>query len=214
MAASRPESTTDGWPQSASKAITDFLGDLRAVGRPEGYPDNGVVTGRTTPYSLQDLTSGATALTKVWTPVMAVFGGGPALWAMFKGFVSDSTTGPGGSGARVALIAGGSALLCVVALAIALIIRGDVASRATVRAARHHAEGQIVSAALTNYNFSFPTGFIIRKGDNSYLPVQNIARRTNGDVVITTVSGETLEPDQYDAILPASDILTGLTGVR
>jgi len=201
----------DSWPKSASAGITDFLRELRAVGRPQDkeQKDNGEVTLRNTPYSLQDLTSGATALTKVWTSLVAVVGGGAALTALVRAFWSSLA-----DSVRVALVLGGAALLSVIALAIALIVRGDVASRAAVRAARHQAESTIVATALANYNFSFPSGFLVKKTDNSYLPIANIFRNSHGDWMITTPDGVTLEPNQYDAILLASDLTAGASRPR
>jgi hypothetical protein len=194
---------SESWPDSAGTSIGKLLTTLRAVGQPAGTTDT--PSPLKTPYSLQDIKSGATALTKLWAVAVAAAGGAPAIWAIIEGLANSV----GGSKSdvplvRAAFVISGAVLLSAVSIAIAIIVRGDVAARATAHAARRSAEGAIVSSVLANYRFALPSGWLVKKTDGTYLKIDQL-NWAGGNLVITA-GNEILQPDQWNAIIDCRDI--------
>src|ERR1700722_13286937 len=125
----RVSKMSGSWPDSAGTSIGKLLTTLRAVDQPAGTTDT--PSPLKTPYSLQDIKSGATTLTKLWAVAVAAAGGAPAVWAIIEGLANSV----GGSKSdvplvRAAFVISGAVLLSAVSIAIAIIVRGDVAARA------------------------------------------------------------------------------------
>jgi len=199
---------SESWPDSVGESTGALLTTLRAVGKPDGTTD---APGRLkTPYSLQDIKSGATALTKLWAAAVAAAGGVPALWAIIEGLAN----GVGGSKndvplVRAAFVISGAVLLSTVSIAIAIIVRGDVAARATSHAARRSAEGAIVSSVLANYRFALPSGWLVKKTDGTYLKIDQF--NWAGNNLVITAGNKTLQPGDWSAIIDSRDIVPDKT---
>ena len=194
------------WPQNAAAGVRGFLDEILFPGKPLGDPANGKPGPVQTPYSVQEISAGATNLTKVWSSLVGGAGGIAGAFAFFKGlFVGGNTA------VQVAAIASGAALLSSVAIGVAVIVRGDVTARATAHAARRHAEAEIVTSALSNYSFSYPpaappTGWMVCKKDGTWLQVRKFNFTNDSGLVITTRSGDSLVASQIDAILSADEL--------
>lgn len=103
--------------------------------------DEDKVTARRTPYSLQIITAGTLAISKVVTPVIGGLGlVGSGLMAFFAGQ---------GAGPQVALILGAAVLASATILGIALIVVADVNARSRGSAAQYEARAQVATAFLT-----------------------------------------------------------------
>lgn len=95
-----------------------------------------------TPWSLQVITAGATALTK-WVATLGGFAGIAAtLTAVISSTQIDTTS------IRITLLAAAALIAAVTIFSIALIVRADVTARAAVTAAEYRARAEMVSSYL------------------------------------------------------------------
>jgi hypothetical protein len=96
----------------------------------EGEQDVGPFSG--TPYSLQVITAGALEINKVAVAIIASLGGVSVIAAWFEAFWEEE-----GDPVRITLLVGLAILLSAFALAIAMIVRSDVA-QGEASAAQYH----------------------------------------------------------------------------
>jgi hypothetical protein len=110
-----------------------------------------------TPYSLQVISAGALAFNKWWSSVVAVAGGGGAIWAGVQAYFAKQNTP-----VQVALVAASGVLGAVALLAIALIVRADVEARTQATTAEYAARKDVATVFLnligSLQNGSTPTG--------------------------------------------------------
>ena len=106
--------------------------------------DGEVATLWATPPSVQAITAGSTMVSKAWTSLLGAAGGGGALVAALNSVSDDWKNDPRAS----PFIFASAITLGAVAIAIALIVRGDVAGRAAASAAQYEARARIAVAAI------------------------------------------------------------------
>ena len=96
-----------------------------------------------TPPSLQVINAGATSLTKWVATLIGAVGGLSAVGAYIAGFwqVSDEAL-------RIVSLSVATALVGILAIAVALVVRADVSARATAAAAEYGARAAIADAFL------------------------------------------------------------------
>jgi hypothetical protein len=190
------------WPGTAATSIGDLLTGLRQHGQTE----KAAVGTLRTPFSLQVIQSSATWLSKGWAALLALTGGSASLIALITGV----WWGIGSSEVRIAVVASAAAVLSAVFVAIAVIVRADVTARATGAAARHQAEGEIVSAALDNYTNYWWPGYFVQKIDGTFLPVKsfNVCKDPGGTLTwkITTRTDDVLVDREISAVVAADDL--------
>ena len=181
------------WPSTAASSIQALIKELRKLGKGEA---KNTKVGLTTPYSLQVIKSGATSITQLWAALVAAAGGLPALLALYQSLRNDFKTTE--TLVRTAFVISGSVLLSTVVIAIAIIVKGDVAGRALATAAEKQAEASIVVASLTSYQYAQPTPppigpYLLKKKDGTVIQVESfgiangaVEIRSGGQVVDTT----------------------------
>ena len=106
--------------------------------------DGEVATLWATPPSVQAITAGSTMVSKAWTSLLGAAGGGGALVAALNSVSDDWKNDPRAS----PFIFASAITLGAVAIAIALIVRGDVAGRAAASAAQYEARARIAVATI------------------------------------------------------------------
>lgn len=180
------------WPGRAYSADAEDLGeplqqllqDLHVLEREGDEHDLGPFRG--TPYSVQVITAGATALGKGWTAVVGFLGGGGALAAGLQGlgYASEEPL------LAATFTASAAVLLAAVAVSIAVMVRADVSARATASAAQYRARADISSALLSSGNYNRPapavpsapaSRYMARVGDR-WFPVKEFRQGVNGVV--------------------------------
>jgi hypothetical protein len=97
---------------------------------------------RGTPDSLQVIRAGALSVSKGWTAFTATAGGAGAVSTLIAAWKSS----PGDQ--RLVLIGGASVILAATAIAIAMIVRGDLGARAATSAELYRARARISSAFI------------------------------------------------------------------
>lgn len=117
--------------------------------------------GKATPWSLQVITAGSLQLSKVVSGLVGALGGGAALWAAIKGFALSQHDPD-----RLAYIGAATAIVAVVALALAVVVRSDVMARAQATAAEYEARAQTAAAFLAAARpVAARSRYVIRIGD-------------------------------------------------
>jgi hypothetical protein len=101
----------------------------------------GVVSG--TPYSLQVISSGALTFNKWWSSVVALAGGGGAIWAGTQAYFAKQNTP-----VQVALVGASAVLGAFALLAVALIVRSDVTARSQTTNAQYAARAEVANIFL------------------------------------------------------------------
>lgn len=177
------------WPGKAYAAEAEDLGEplqqlLRDLNVLEEKSDEDKVGPfRGTPFSVQVITAGATALGKGWTAAVGVVGGAGAVTAGLAGlgYGSDEPI------LAATFTASAAVLLAAVAVAVALMVRADVSARATASAAQYQARAVISSALLGSANYNRPTAmapstrYMAQVGGRWY-PVKEFRQGANGVV--------------------------------
>lgn len=174
--------------------IRNLLYGLRLLENPE---DEGKGVGfKETPQSLQVLTSGATSVTKLYAALATAVGGGSALftgitaiWGSFKDLQ------------QAVLMASAAVLGSAVVIAVAVMVRGDVSSRARAHAAEYEARAAVATAMIDSIKSAMPeppvvreTRYSIRKnGEKTWHQVKafelsdgTVIAKTQGDEVPST----------------------------
>jgi hypothetical protein len=112
-----------------------------------GDPDEKVTTRKGTPASLQEIQSGALAISKNWSAIsgaivagVALLGGSEAIWNWVS--VKSATL-------QAALVVSLGFVVGVALLAIAIMVKADVTARSVAAAARHHGRSEVARAFLT-----------------------------------------------------------------
>jgi hypothetical protein len=129
--------------------------------------------GLTTPESVQVISAGSTALTKWWATIGAAGLGGSAL---VQGLKSLNWL-PGkdvAGGQQVALTLSAALLASTAAIAIAVIVRGDVLGRATASAAEYAARASITHSLVKAFTYAAPPAVTVAA------PPQHVVRTTRG----------------------------------
>ena len=138
-------------PNAAKRSdVKDLLVELGVLGK-----DGDQVSLQGTPQSLQVLTAGSTAIAKWWSGVAAAGLGGSALVSGLKAL----NWWPGkdvAGGQQIALTLSGALLAATAAIAIAIIVRGDVMGRATASAAEYAARASITTALVKAFTYAAP----------------------------------------------------------
>lgn len=165
------------WPGKAFNADTDNITDgLRALLQDtrlletEADESKEVKLWQGTPQSLQVLTSGATALTKVWASLIAALGGGGAIIAAISTFWDRFGSGMEAAVQRSALMVAAGILGSAVVLAIALMVRADVTGRADAQAATYAARAEIAASFMQTLKAVIPAPsaprYLVKKDDD------------------------------------------------
>jgi hypothetical protein len=161
------ETTGVKWPGNAydpegddlSVPVQQFLRDLSLLAEPDEKA--GIVK---TPESVQVMSAGATALSKGWSTLIGVFGGGGAIAAALAGFGASPTDTPL---QRAVFVASAAVLLAAAVTAVAMIVKADVTARARASSAEYTARGHVVRAVLQNFpHGGAPTKYWLRKKIN------------------------------------------------
>jgi hypothetical protein len=142
---------------------------LRTVGQNDADTNKKI---NVTPYSLQVIKAGATALSRRWAVIVAAAGGLPALGTILLSWTNILGRQDNAPLVRAAFLVSGSVLLSTVVLAIAIIVKSDVAARAMGTAAQRQAEADIAVASLTSYQYALTTpSYLVKKRDGTLLKV-------------------------------------------
>jgi hypothetical protein len=197
---------TPTWPSSAGSSIQALIENLRAVGQSDAEANHKV---NVTPYSLQVLQAGATALSRRWAVIVAAAGGLPALLAIFQSITNKLGRQDHSDVVRAAFLVSGSVLLSTVVIAVAIIVRSDVMARATATAAQKQAEATIAVASLTSYQFAqtppAPIGpFLLKKKDGTIQKVESFAI-SNGDLHVYS-GGQCIDRADIDFIIDSRTV--------
>ncbi len=207
------------WPAKAlssegddlAPALRSLLEDLRLL---ETKTDEKEGVGPLkTPQSLQVLTAGATTLTKLYTGLATLVGGGGALvagiYAFWKSLDPPVAGQPDQSFKQAALMIAVAVLGSAVVIAVSLMVRGDVCARAEAHAAAYAARASVAASFLRTVEAALPkspsvTPYYVKKRD-SWKPVDSfewdngIVAVTNGDKIpVREISG-LLRTDELEA---------------
>ena len=164
----------------------------------ESQPDVALNRKASTPWSLQVITAGSLQLTKVTSGLIGTLGGAGAIWAAVKGF-AISQHDPD----RLAYIAAAAAIVSLVAIAIAIIVRSDVMARAHATAAEYDARARSAAAFLETARPApqRPPRYIIRqRNNNNWQVVEAFLADANQGLVAQVSGGATVPPANIEAI--------------
>jgi hypothetical protein len=154
-----PSETLDAfkWPKPAQDARSDmglaqFLACLQLLAKDEdrerAATDKSVSKwSGETPASLQVIKSGALAITKTGTKVVAGAGGGAAALSAVLAVIASAVT-KAGSPIVICLIASAAFVFSATAVACAIFVKGDLEARGAATAARHAGRSEVTSAFL------------------------------------------------------------------
>ena len=135
--------------------IKDQLIELGVLGK-----DGDKVSAAKTPESLQLITAGSTALSKVWSSLAGVGLGAGALIQGLKAL--NWLPGPEvDGGQQIALTISGALLASTAAIAIAIIVRGDVAGRATAAGAEYAARAAVTESLVRAFTYAPPAAVTV-----------------------------------------------------
>jgi len=115
--------------------LTQLLVDLGIKGTPAGETAAGSPSAAVTgiPVSVSIIEAGATAASKGWAALLAALGGGTVVWGAVTNFWKGET------GIQGNLVIGAAVIIAACALAVALIMYGDVRARGQGAAAQYSA---------------------------------------------------------------------------
>ncbi|MBK6955107.1 MAG: hypothetical protein IPJ15_03385 [Actinomycetales bacterium] len=158
--------------------------------------DGEVATLWATPPSVQAITAGSTMVSKAWTSLLGAAGGGGALVAALNSVSDDWKNDPRAS----PFIFASAITLGAVAIAIALIVRGDVAGRAAASAAQYEARARIAVAAIETIGSGRPPApTVVTSGyvaliDNRWQVVESLSWIAG--TLTVTVGGQSFQGGQ------------------
>lgn len=130
---------------------------------------SGKVLGRAfqTPPSVQVITAGAAALSKGWAAAVGLVGGAGAIASALAGLGASPAAPPV---QRAVFVASAAVVLAATAVAIAMIVRADVAARAEATAAEYQARARVVGAVVNAFQgrnpLPAPTKYWLRRRDD------------------------------------------------
>lgn len=202
------------WPGKAYDETADDLGppiqqllvDLHVL---EDESEAGKRTAFRTPFSLQVITAGATAMAKVWPVIITTLGtvGG---WSLWRGLGYDSNDPV--PAAAFTLAAG--LFAAAVVIGIAVIVRADVSARATATAAQYHARAQVTSALLSSSQYNVPLppqppapalNYMLMTKDDRWHPVTSFRATSHGVVVAHVIDqDEPIPMAEVCALVPTT----------
>jgi hypothetical protein len=155
-----------------------------------------------TPQSMQIVTAGSTALTKVWTTVTAALGGGGAIFAAVSTFWKDFGTGTEAAIQRSALMVSAALLASAVVVAISAMVRADVQGRATAQAAAYAARGVYAAAFMSTLQAVLPetqrSTYVVKQGDD-WVPVQSFT--WNGGQAVAQTDGDLIPASEWSGLI-------------
>jgi hypothetical protein len=135
------------WPSQAVSQLDDLaaptktlLTDLHLLGEEDQAVNVGPFQG--TPYSLQVITSGASALNKVWSSLVGTAGFGSAV-AVFVAAIKQQEVP-----VKAALAGAAGVVLAATAVAIAVIVSSDVRARAAAAGEQYQARAAVAAVFL------------------------------------------------------------------
>lgn len=198
------------WPGSAAESIKTLIEQLHGIGEEDAA--NSKALGRNkTPYSLQVIKAGSTALSRRWAAIVAGAGGLPALWALVQGLTNTLGAQDDAPMVRAAFLLAGSVLLSTAVIAVAIIVRSDVTARAAGTAARAHAEASIAVASLSSYQYAQaappPIGpYLLKKNDGTVVQVESFGI-ANGNVQIIA-GGQVVSTNDIDFMFDSRSVKT------
>ena len=113
---------------------------------------------RRTPQSLQVITAGATAATKVASSIAATLGGGAGIWAALKAFwlTTDETQ-------RIAYTIAAALIISATVASVAVIVRGDVQARSVAHAAQYDARARVASTFISSTQPAAPARYFAKR---------------------------------------------------
>jgi hypothetical protein len=147
--------------------VKDLLVELGVLGK---NGERASIT--TTPESVQVISAGGTALAKWWATLGAAGLGGSAL---VQGLKSLNWL-PGkevSGGQQIALTLSAAVLASAAAIAIAIVVRGDVQGRATASAAEYAARASITETLVRAFTYAAPAPVSVAS------PPQHVVLTTN-----------------------------------
>jgi hypothetical protein len=202
------------WPAKAyapegedlAPPIKGLLTELRLLENPN--PEEKVTWDGGTPQSLQVMTSGASAISKLVVSLVAGGGGLAAIATGLNGFFTS--VGPDNLDTplvRTAFILGGSVLGAAVVLALAVVVRSDVTARAHATAAQFQARGTVASALLNSFVVPVapttpPPGYAILTEDGSWVLVEEFSWKENK--LVAKVDGDLKPAHEWKGIVRCS----------
>jgi hypothetical protein len=193
-----PKDVTNPSGDDLGKPVVDLIRKIHLMGQDPGDVDETKTKGKT-PYSLQVITSDATAASKVWSRGIAAAGGISAILTAlgaYFGKLADKSTQ-----ITSFFVIGVAVIIASALIAIALIVRSDVSSRALASAARSKANADVATAFLDNYRYSVQapaapqnTGYLIRKTDGS-LVIAKTFTWEDGDLIVNKGAAQFIQTD-------------------
>jgi hypothetical protein len=164
--------------------------------------------GLKTPASLQVLTSGSTAITKVYTVLATAVGGGGALVAGTAAFWDRALRGSFADQAlqRSVLMASAALLGSAVVLAVAIMVRGDVQGRAAGHAAKYAARAEVAAAFLHTVQAAFPqlgsAEYYVQRGTGQWLRVNSF--EWDGSDAVAVTAKDRLPASEWRGLVEAT----------
>lgn len=184
--------------------VQQLLVDLNVLEKDSDQGKVGALTG--TPFSVQVITSGATAFGKGWSSIVGFLGGGGAIAAGIKGLGFSS----GQPLVAAVFTASAGILAAAVAISIAVMVRADVSSRALATAAQYQARATITSALLASSHFNVPTAsppepnYVVKTGDDRWYPVKGFRMTGNGVVADLSDGSTPIALKDVNGLIPTS----------
>lgn len=192
-----PGGAYDSEADDLSAPITRLLRDLRLLETAADERERALLT---TPQSLQVITAGATALTKVWAGLVGALGGGGAIFAAVKGLGAGSGDTPL---QRAVFVASAALLVAVAALSVAIIIRGDVAARATASAAEYRARADVAVSLIAGVQHARPQPPVPPAASAPPREAAPACPWAGTGVSLTTAPGAGVDPSGVTVVVPA-----------
>ena len=190
--------------------IRDKLVELRVLESEEDEKasrDSG--RGKPTPQTLQVITSGASQLSKWWIGLVGTGFGFSALlqgvvglgWEPF-GIVAEPSNLQ-----QAVLTASAAAVASALVIAIAIMVRGDVASRALATAAEYNARAVITQALIGGFQYPTPAAppaqahYVVTTSDGTEI-VKSFGRDGQG-MYVETMTGRKIRGQDITGLDPA-----------
>jgi hypothetical protein len=173
-----PDSTEVQWPGNALDAtggdlaapLKALLMGLNLLEKPDELEKKQQGLSWETPASVQVITAGATSFSKWATAMIGSAGGVSVIAAYVGGFWKGSEPS-----LRIVSLSIVGGLTAVVAIAIAMIVRADVAARATASAAEYRARAAVAETFLRTCPRTPETAryTLKKRGDDQPVPVES-----------------------------------------
>lgn len=202
------------WPDGAystegddlSEPIQALLRDMHLLEQPAG--DQAKVPWglrNTTPFAMQVITAGSTALSKITTTVVAAFGGAAALGAAVLAFLQDDRNS---APLMLVLVGSVAVVLSATVLAIALIVRADLSARSAATSAEYRARAETAAALLQGFGRSRPSPapeprYWTKTRNGTVYPVKGLVLK--GGEIRLQAGGQELSPQDLDCLTAYAD---------